>query len=174
MPRKIEKIAWIIFFMMIIILFVSSSMTYKQQTIVPLLNEKVPQKPVDSVLNNVQVTYGGIDESIQGVGYSGLIEFIIRKIAHFGSYFILGASLWIASYRYVNKKNLLFMFTWLTTTGLAAFDEFHQWFAAGRSPLVSDVMLDSCGALVGILLTMLLFKLIFKQKKLVNNSSSLI
>lgn len=43
---------------------------------------------------------------------------------------------------------------WLVTTGLAAFDEFHQGLTGGRTPLVDDVILDSAGALTGIIILM--------------------
>ena len=36
---------------------------------------------------------------------------------------------------------------------LAAGDEYHQSFVAGRGPSVKDVGIDSFGALIGILLT---------------------
>jgi VanZ family protein len=37
----------------------------------------------------------------------------------------------------------------------AASDEFHQVFVSGRSPLIVDVLIDTCGALAGILLLLL-------------------
>ncbi len=53
----------------------------------------------------------------------------------------------------------------MAATGLAAFDEFHQGLTGGRSPLVADVILDSFGALVAILITVLVVFLIKKHNK---------
>jgi len=48
----------------------------------------------------------------------------------------------------------------------AATDEFHQLFVPGRSGQVKDVLLDSCGAAVGVLILMLVAALIrFIRKK---------
>ena len=39
---------------------------------------------------------------------------------------------------------------WLIAAGYAATDEFHQLFVPGRSGQISDVLLDSAGALAGV------------------------
>ena len=39
---------------------------------------------------------------------------------------------------------------WLLCTCYAATDEFHQIFVPGRTPKVTDVMIDSAGAALGI------------------------
>lgn len=39
---------------------------------------------------------------------------------------------------------------WLLATAYAASDEFHQIFVPGRTPKVTDVMLDSAGVLLGL------------------------
>ena len=41
---------------------------------------------------------------------------------------------------------------WLIAAGYAATDEFHQLFVPGRSGQVSDVILDSAGAAIGVLI----------------------
>ena len=44
---------------------------------------------------------------------------------------------------------------WGISTAYAATDEFHQIFVPGRAGMVTDVMIDSSGALAGILLAAL-------------------
>ncbi len=80
----------------------------------------------------------------------------IRKLAHFTEFMILGI-LVIANYReYADDKKasvpLLF-------SVLYAFsDEFHQYFTEGRFCSLKDVLIDSSGALCGVLLYHLLEK----------------
>lgn len=93
------------------------------------------------------------------------VDHIIRKIAHFCIYAFLGAlfgavSLW-------HKR------TWLMHAVLpllfgalyAASDEIHQSFVPGRGPLVTDVILDSCGVLCGILFVLALARLILSKRR---------
>ncbi|MGR3741428.1 VanZ family protein [Companilactobacillus sp. DQM5] len=165
MPKKIEKIAGIIFIVMLVSIFISSSMTYKQQTMVPTFSKYLTSKPLYGLLSNFHIHYDGADQSIQTVGYYKFVEFIIRKGAHFGSYFIMGATLWVATFSQVKSKLTLFMFSWLSVTGLASLDEFHQQLTGGRTPLVDDVMIDSCGALIGIIMTIIIFSIIYKTRR---------
>ena len=46
----------------------------------------------------------------------------------------------------------------------AATDELHQKFVAGRGPSIRDVMIDSMGALFGIMVLMLIILMIEKIK----------
>ena len=52
----------------------------------------------------------------------------------------------------------------LISTGYASTDEIHQLFVPGREGKVFDVMIDSCGAFCGIMVSMLTQKLIEKKK----------
>ena len=146
-----------------LILFYSSSMTYKEQTSVPFLERVLgtSNKPFYNTLSKISFNYGGKTQSIENDGYFHFIEFFIRKGAHFGIYFLLGLFLCLAVYKYFSKNRFLMMLIpWLATTGLAAFDEFHQGLTGGRTPSVTDVILDSVGALTGILILMLILWII--------------
>ncbi len=83
------------------------------------------------------------------MGFDWIItDHLIRKCAHFSSYLILG----------------LLVVNALTRSGISGIktavliciiyaisDEVHQMFVPGRGPGVTDVLIDSAGALVGIL-----------------------
>ena len=73
---------------------------------------------------------------------------LLRKAGHFSEFFVLGVLSMFAArqMRFERKKIIAFMFCVL----VAAMDETIQLFVSGRSGQVSDVMLDSVGALVGI------------------------
>ena len=76
-------------------------------------------------------------------------DHLLRKAAHLFIYFILSIltcwSAWaIFSKRYM-LISLLFCFVYACT------DELHQNFSAGRNGIFSDVLIDTAGALIGII-----------------------
>ncbi|WP_125769267.1 VanZ family protein [Companilactobacillus furfuricola] len=166
--KQREKWYWLLVVLVELVLFISSSMTYKQQTSVPFLQRHLGnhQRPLYDFLNSFGFQYGDKYQSVKNDGYFHFVEFIMRKTAHFGTYFILGLFLCLALYTYFKKNQVLQIFIpWMAATGLAAFDEFHQGLTGGRTPLVEDVILDSTGALVAILLTVLIVYLLKKRQK---------
>ena len=84
------------------------------------------------------------------------LNHIIRKLAHFGVYLILG--ILIANGLIYNKKSRInaILLALLICILYAISDEIHQIFIPGRSGQVSDVLIDSLGGLVGIVLLDLL------------------
>lgn len=79
-------------------------------------------------------------------------EFYVRKLAHFSEYALLGLCLAIPLYAYRIRKGWLVLTAQAICSAYAALDEFHQCFSPGRSPQVRDVLIDSAGALTGILI----------------------
>lgn len=77
--------------------------------------------------------------------------FFVRKTAHFSIYFVLGLLVSGALRdETIDWKKVL---TALVICFIyACSDEFHQYFVPGRSCSFRDVCIDTCGALVGILL----------------------
>ena len=92
------------------------------------------------------------------------LQFITRKSAHFIGYMILGilASGLILQYENINKKYLL---AFLICVIYAISDEIHQLFVPGRAGQVRDVLIDSAGSLLGIIIVMALEKLLIKFNK---------
>ena len=90
-----------------------------------------------------------------GGGGSGLL----RKIAHFTEFTALGCLLcWRAG---MLKKQTYVPFLW--GTAAACIDECIQIFTPGRSPMVMDVLLDSCGVLTGLLLLTFGYNMVKKK-----------
>ena len=58
----------------------------------------------------------------------------------------------VENYPEKNRKRRALFSAWLTASAYAATDEFHQLFVPGRSGQISDVILDSAGAALGVLL----------------------
>ena len=86
------------------------------------------------------------------------IHFMIRKLAHLTEYAILALLLLRASIRTTNIKNkpILYASVWAGCFIVAVSDEFHQTFVASRSASIVDVMIDSAGATLGLLLGVVL------------------
>ena len=74
------------------------------------------------------------------------LSLIIRKLAHFSEYFILGILVYNSTQNY--KK-----YIWLPIIiciSYAISDEIHQIFVPGREGRVLDITIDSIGATIGI------------------------
>jgi VanZ family protein len=74
------------------------------------------------------------------------LHHIIRKCAHFTEYFIFSL-LVLRGFRAAEKGTRLrwALLTILIVAGYASLDEFHQSFVPGRTPAVTDVLIDTTG-----------------------------
>jgi len=92
-----------------------------------------------------------------------LASFIIRKCAHFSAYASLGfcTSCAVGRRRLFSLGSLI---AWGICILYACSDELHQHFVAGRSCELRDVLIDSCGALTGLLVSILAMW-VFSRKK---------
>jgi len=82
-----------------------------------------------------------------------VISMGIRKCGHVSEYLILAMLLWRALLQGANwrvRLSILFVATLLGCAAFAVGDEFHQSFVPSRTPSVMDVLIDVCGALVGV------------------------
>lgn len=75
-------------------------------------------------------------------------SFIVRKMAHFALYFILGI---FSQINFKNDREGVINAILLCTI-YAIFDEIHQMFVGNRSGEVRDIIIDSLGSLFGILI----------------------
>jgi len=83
------------------------------------------------------------------------IHFIVRKCAHLGEYAVLALLLLRAAIFMTNFKRslaILYVSVWGACLFVAATDEFHQTFVASRGALATDIMIDSGGAILGLLI----------------------
>ncbi len=90
-------------------------------------------------------------------------SFLIRKLAHFTEYFILGLLLCIL-YIEIIKPNKLWLIVIIHGAITALIDETIQLFTPNRSGEVRDVLIDITGVIIGMILTKLVIKLIKKHK----------
>lgn len=75
---------------------------------------------------------------------------IVRFLAHFCEFGLLGVLLYITFYFYFNKKIRVSIFSCLTVITVAVTDECLQLFSDGRAFQLSDIFIDVCGAFFGI------------------------
>lgn len=79
------------------------------------------------------------------------IERFVRKTAHLLVYIVLGGLLLTVLLCYRLKQSLRMLIAFLLSVLYAASDEFHQMFVSARHASITDVAIDSLGALIGIL-----------------------
>lgn len=81
----------------------------------------------------------------------GNFNHMIRKNAHFFLYFILG-NIVVFTLQKVGVRGMKgILLAIVICVCFAITDEWHQLFVPGRGAQISDVVIDSCGAIVGIM-----------------------
>lgn len=150
-------------FVMMFILYRSSSMTYEDQSITSTLTLILKGEPFKNFLSTFHFTYSGQPVSIEALGYFKFVEFFLRKGAHFFSYFIIGFFWFLGLQKRVRHEWLTILLAVLLSMGYASFDELRQSFNPGRTALMADVLLDTAGAIVGVgMAKFLVYKKIIK------------
>ena len=85
----------------------------------------------------------------------GLVDFIIKKGGHALGYGLLALT-YLRGLRGEHsgqsKIKQTMLIAWALSVLYSATDEFHQSFVPGRHPAVTDVMIDSVGAVVALIL----------------------
>ncbi len=80
------------------------------------------------------------------------VEHIIRKIAHFSIYTVVGLLLMLLCKTYNIKEFDRIAICLIIGIIYATSDEIHQVFVPGRGPMFTDVLIDSMGVTVGMLI----------------------
>lgn len=95
------------------------------------------------------------------------LHFFVRKTAHFCIFGLEGFLLGLAMMKSLTEKWLGSVLAVLSCAIVAVLNEYHQSFSEGRSCEVRDMIIDSCGAFLGVLVGALLLHLIahFRKKR---------
>ena len=91
---------------------------------------------------------------------------IIRKLAHLTEFTILGSVLYAILRRYITYGTVIK--TIALGILIASLDEFIQLFSPGRSSQLSDVLIDTIGVIIGILLIKLVYYIGYKRSTFKN------
>lgn len=81
-----------------------------------------------------------------------LLSLMIRKAAHMSEYAFLALTVFYGLYQNKFNQKLLLPISLLISFLYACSDEFHQLFIAGRSGQFIDVLIDTSGALIMIMI----------------------
>lgn len=95
----------------------------------------------------VEITHIEIDDATLSV-----IDNVVRKIAHFTEYFMLGISCCLALSSFLIAVRIRNIALSTFCVLYAVSDEIHQYFVPGRSCQLQDVLVDSAGAITAILI----------------------
>lgn len=93
------------------------------------------------------------------------LHFFVRKTAHFCIFGLEGFLLGLAMMKSLSEKWLGGVLAVLACAIVAVLNEYHQSFSEGRSCEVRDMIIDSCGAFLGVLVGALLLHLIARFRK---------
>jgi VanZ family protein len=91
-----------------------------------------------------------------------ILHYLMRKIAHFTEFMILGI-VWlkyVISYKTIQKKYYLIMIIPIMITAIV--DEIIQIFSDARGPSIIDVLIDISGGVI-VLVVYMLFKLLYNR-----------
>lgn len=92
-------------------------------------------------------------------------SYYIRKCAHLMIYALLGMVTVQVLWQTTIREGLCALIAFILCTVYAVTDEWHQYYVEGRGAQLSDVLLDSMGALIGILCLVVVRYLIRKIRK---------
>ena len=116
------------------------------------LSSSISYKASYMIVKSVDYIFDTGLEEYQISDYAYRINGITRKLAHMTEYFLLAISISFPLYVYGVRGIWLILLAGILSVGFAGVDEYHQSFVEARGPSVKDVLIDSCGAGLGILL----------------------
>lgn len=93
------------------------------------------------------------------------LEHPVRKLAHMTEYAVLAWILLGNCMQYPQLRPKCGLWAWIFASLYAATDEFHQLFVKGRSGECKDVMIDSIGALIGLLFALAVIRWHVKRQE---------
>ncbi|WP_368658025.1 VanZ family protein [Metabacillus halosaccharovorans] len=129
---------------------------------------------IRGLLSYIRFSYASYDISIESMGVEGLIDFILRKSAHFGLFLLLGLYSILALTR-SRLKACSFIISFVFVIIYAILDELHQRFVPSRTPLVEDIIIDILGGLIGIMIgyyNKTIKKILMKSCKILSRCSN--
>lgn len=88
---------------------------------------------------------------VNSIEAEGVLNFVIRKSGHFLEYLTLAILMYNALKEFIDKKYIIILTIFLVFL-YACSDEIHQLFVVGREGKFSDVIIDTLGGVVGMLL----------------------
>ena len=118
-------------------------------------------KNIENLLNRTPI----IGNILSDILNSPNSQFIVRKSAHFILFCLLSILCFIAIYEIKKSVKISTLVSFSITFIYACIDEIHQLFIPGRGSQIKDVLIDSIGAIIGLIVINLIFMLKNRIKK---------
>ncbi|UTR16451.1 VanZ family protein [Salipaludibacillus sp. LMS25] len=134
---------------LIIISMATVLLAINSATVIEIVRANFSLDQLRLLLQQVQFTYAGQEVSLATHGVDGLLEFVLRKSAHFTLFALLGFFVFLACHKISGRAILSFVIAMVVVIAYAALDEYRQTFIPSRSGMVTDVILDTVGGLFG-------------------------
>jgi len=146
MLKKIKLVnifLWVVVLLWAVLIFTLSAQPAEQSN---NLSSKVTKTIVETVIwiANINIDTKTTDGLVQQLNH------LVRKSAHTGIYFVLGVLVIKTCIKTGVRDIKAYIFAMIFCIFYAATDEFHQTFVPGRSGQISDVLIDTAGAILGI------------------------
>src|SRR5690625_4560380 len=149
---------WLLPFIWMTVIFISSSQPYEKQNIQPLLTDTIDLNFLEPYINWITFTYNQSEVSVERLGVYGFIEFFIRKGAHVFVFLILCCLFFLALKQTTKVKfSYQLIISFLLTFLYGAFDEFRKGFTENRTSYIGDVFLDGFGGGLGVVLLVVIY-----------------
>lgn len=136
--KKFINIILLIIWMIIIFMFSNQNAKTSQAT---------SDKVASDIVNTVEIVTGKDISTNDKKTFIDDTRFIIRKMAHFTLYLILGALAYLVFSNYNISKPIIYSVIFCLL--YACSDEIHQMFLDGRTAKIMDVFIDTCGSIIG-------------------------
>ena len=160
-----KTIFFIVFVCWMLVIFYFSAQPYQEQDLTPVLQTYLEPLHLEDKLDGISFNYAGSEVSVQSVGVVSFVQFFIRKAAHLSIFFVLGFLTYRVLSYFLKKKQLWFPGAFLFVFLYASLDELHQKITGDRTPLFQDVILDTVGGTLGIIVCWLWVKKRNQTKK---------
>jgi VanZ family protein len=159
--RKSSKAAFLFFVLLwMVLIFIFSSQPYESQDLKSWLKSVLSFQQIERYLSDVELKYGGHLISIKSLGLTGFVEFFIRKSANVTVYALLGVLIFQSLRMLLPRVWGVSLISISLSYLYAVADEYHQSLIFDRTSLFADVLLDTGGAIFGVILFILLSKLV--------------
>lgn len=146
-----SNIAGILALVWMIVIFAFSAQTSEESSVV---SEGLSYRMVSTTGRLLKLNID--EEKIHEI--ADAIEHVVRKAAHMTEYAILAILLYVWINRWLISRVRRVCLAAVLAILYACSDEIHQLFVAGRSGRVSDVLIDSAGAVLGLALFLFIRK----------------
>ncbi|GFZ33953.1 hypothetical protein CSC2_44790 [Clostridium zeae] len=104
------------------------------------------------------------NSNIQTSSNAANLDYIVRKNAHAFEYIVLAVLVNASFFAFDKKGKQYLIYILFICLFFAVTDEFHQSFVSGRTSLVSDVLIDFGGSLIGICLFYVFYYIVFNRR----------